>query len=199
MSRVRYTEEEHWALQEAVKQVGPNWRKDIGKLKTAYDQIFKDKFPHATFNDRKGEALRAHWDSLIKTGPDTSPWSADELEKLKQLHTAYGNDFSSIKYELGTGRSVTAIKKKIREIMDQNLMNPYSPIMGWQTTTSSFSRPQMFPPKVLGQETDAPDANYEERFEELRQEVENVQTEIKSMKDTLQQLVSMMQNQQNPQ
>ena len=200
----RYTDEEHLALQEAIKQLGPNWRKDTEGLKKAYDQILRTRFKSTMFPNREGKALKAHWDQMIKKGPDNYPWTDEEIEKLQELHAKYRDDFSAIRYELGTGRSVTAIKRKIREIMDENLMNPESPVLN--LTTRSLSRAQRIKP--VPQEPEEEDTGrveqLETKFEDLRQEFENVQTELKEVKEALQGLLQTMQDvhkakEQNPQ
>ena len=208
MSRApRYSEEEHWALQEAVKKLGPNWRKDMVGLKQAYDQILKTKFNNKrsngeTFPNREGTALKAHWDQLTKKGPDNYPWTEEEVERLRELHAKFRSDFSAIRYELGTGRSISAIKKKIREIMDENLMSPYSPVMSLSTSlTKPLSRAQRVQP--VTQQPEEEDTGrveqLETKFEEFRQEFENVQTELKEVKEALQGLLQVMNDAHKPQ
>ena len=221
----RYSEEEHWALQEAIKQLGPNWRKDPEGLKKSYDQILKKQFSDKHFSNRDGKALKAHWDTLIKKGPDNYPWTEEELEDLRRLHGKYGSDYSSIRYSLGTGRSVSAIKQKIREFMDENLLNPESPVLGLSSSTykKSFSKVQRMPPprkqrplQVQTEEEEEEDPptplpkkendrldKIEETVDNLRQDFENVQTEMKEIKEALQGLLQVMNDahkpQQNPQ
>ena len=198
----RYMEEEHWALQEAIKKIGPNWRRDLTKFKATYDQILKEKFPNKQFPDRDSKALRSHWDQMIKKGPDNYPWSEDEIQKLVNLHAENRDNYSLIAYQLGTGRSIPAIKKKLREIMDENLLDPESPILNTTSTfgSTAMTKVQRFRPVMQVVDTstriDELESSFEEKLEELREEFENVQTELKEVKEALHGVIQALQKPQ---